>query len=190
MSSVSAFAGNSLLHQGGGFEPQRKSNFALVISGLDETDKLVLVTKSVKIPGLQMAQGSVKHFNETMRYAGSVSPFASGSISFRDFIDVDTIKILSKWYKQVICLRTGAIGWARDYKKQADLYLLPPGMPASQCAGEVFAQSFQGRAWKLQGVWPMNLEYDELDHDDEGTSPAGITLEISVDRAYPVTMLD
>lgn len=190
MSSVSSFAGNSLLHQGGGFEPQRKSNFALVISGLDETDKLVLTTKSVKIPGVHMAQGGIKHFNETMHYAGSVQKFGPGSIVFRDFIDVDTGKILSKWYKQVICFKTGAIGWARDYKKQGDLYLLPPGMPAAACAGEVFPQEFQGRSWKLQGIWPMGLDYDELDHDDEGTVPAGITLEISVDRAYPTSMMD
>lgn len=188
MSAISTFSGHSLAAQSGGYQPQRKDNFAVVISGVPEIDKLVLAITGVKIPPLQVGQGKVKHFNETAFFAAARTPTSNAKIVFNDYIDRDIFAVLSKWYKSVYCPSTGAIGWASDYKKSGEVYLLPPGMPSSSCPGVVSASAFRNRKWRLTGVWPMNLDYDELSMDDDGTSPAKITLELSVDRAIPEHM--
>lgn len=188
MAAVSQFAGDTLLHAGGSFEPQRKSNFALVVYDVGDIDSLVLSLKSTNVPEVSMAQGGIKFFNETMRYAGSVSPFADGNLMYNDYIDRKTLAALSAWMKQVWNPANGAIGWARDYKKTADIMLLPPGMPGN-VPGAVFSNPYQGRVWHLEGVWPKTLKSDDLDHSDEGTSPSLINLVLSVDRSVPGFML-
>jgi hypothetical protein len=44
------------------------------------------------------------------------------------------------------------------------------------------------RKWILEGVWPMSLKYDELSMDDDGTTPAKITLTLSIDKCIPQGM--
>lgn len=193
MSVVSTFAGNSLLHQGGSYEPQRKSNYAIVISGIPGADKLTLFTATAKIPATGLTKGKVKHFNETMHYAGSVMPFESLTLVFNDYLDVaggmSTLKMISEWYKQVVCFKNGAIGFAKDYKKQGEIFLLPPGMPNAACPGAVAASAYKNRKFVLQGVWPEKFEYDELSMDDTGEQPARFTLSLSIDRGIPADML-
>lgn len=190
---VSTFAGSSLLHQGGSYEPQRKANYAIVIAGVPGADKLTLFTKGLKVPSTAIAVGKIKHFNETMKYAGSVQPFENLTITFNDYIEVaggvSTLKLISDWYKQVICFKNGAIGYARDYKKQGDVLLLPPGIPNTSCPGAVTASVFKNRKFILQGVWPSKFDYEELDSEDTGEQPARFTLELTVDRAIPADMM-
>ena len=188
MTTLSEFAGSVLLHQGGSFEPQRKSNYALVIYGLGDSETLVLSLKSATVPPPSINVQGIKYFNETMKYAGSVTPFADQTAVYHDYIDRQVIPVLSDWFKQVWCPDTGSIGWAKDYKRQADIFLLPPGMANASCAGTVDAQAFRNRVWRLDGVFPSSLDYDDLDHDDEGTN-AMVTMTLSVDRAYPAQMV-
>ena len=188
MAAVSQFAGDSLLHQGAGFEPQRKSNFALVIYGVGDTDTLVLSIEDTSVPGVQITQGSIKYFNETMRYAGSVQPFDDQTIHYRDYIDRNTLDILSGWMDQVVNFRTGGIGWAKDYKRTADVFLLPPSMPNPGAPGAVFSSAYKNRKWHLEGVWPKSLKTDDLDMKDDGTTPSHVTMALSVDRCHPVSM--
>ena len=110
MPTVSEFAGNVLLHQGGSFEPQRKSNYALVIYGLDDADTLVLSLKSASVPPPSVNVQGIKYFNETMKYAGSVTPFEDQSAVYHDYIDRQVIPTLAKWFKSVWCPETGSIG--------------------------------------------------------------------------------
>jgi hypothetical protein len=187
MSAVSNFAGSSLLHQGGNYEPQRKSNFAVVIYGLADTDTLVLSLAKATIPDVQIVEGKIKYFNETMKYAGSVSPFPDGELSFTDYIDRSTLTTLSKWMKQVWNPATGAIGWASTYKKTGDIMLLPPGMPGNT-PGAVSSTAYNQRVWRLGGVWIKGLKYDPLDHSDDGSTPAMVNVTLCVDRCIPAFM--
>jgi len=187
MPTVSEFAGSALLHQGGSFEPQRKSNFALVIYGLDDAETLVLALKSSSVPNPAVNVQGIKYFNETMKYAGSVTPFADQTAVYHDYIDRQVLPVLSSWFKSVWCPETGSIGWAKDYKKRADIFLLPPGMPGGGCPGSVDAQAFRNRVWKIEGIFPSSLDYDDLDHDDDGTN-AMVNMTFSIDRAYPQQM--
>lgn len=190
---VSQFSGNSLLHQGGSFEPQRKSNYAIVISGVPGLDRLTLYTKSLKIPSASLTKGKVKHFNETMHYAGSVAPFEGVMAVFHDYLDIaggrHSLEMVSRWWKQTVCLKNGAIGFARDYKKQGEVFLLPPGMPNQACPGVVSAAPYKNRKFILQGAWISRFDYDELSMEDGGETPASFTLELSVDRAVPADFL-
>lgn len=183
MPVVSSFAGDSLLHQSGGFEPLRKSNFALVFYGLSDSDLLVLSLRSSSVPAWAVNKKGIKYFNETMHYAASMKPFDSQQIKYIDFVDRNVLKVLDEWRKYVWCEDTGSMGRAASYKKQGDIYLLPPGAGGGSCPGEVSATDGQ-RVWHLEGCWPESLKYGDLSMDDEG-GPVEIELTISIDRAYP-----
>ncbi len=175
------------MQQGGSFEPQRSSNFALIIPDVGDNETLVLSLKSADIPGLSVVKQGIKFFNTVANYAGSLSQMENLSLEYRDYIDRDVLKILAKWYSKVYCPKTGAIGWARDYKRNGSLFLLPPGMAAADCPGAVDAQEFQDRTYVLKGVFPLTLKYPQLDHDSEGENTL-ISLDLSVDLAFPKAM--
>ena len=184
MANVSQFAGQALLAQQGSYEAQRTSQFACVINMDGATDDLVLSLKSSSVPEVKITQGGIKYFIETMRYAGSVAPFDDQTLVYNDYIDRATLDILSGWMAKVWNPATGAIGWARDYKKTASIYLLPPSMPGGG-VGAVTATPYGNRVWNLHGVWPKGLKIEQLDHESDGGKPNLITLTLSVDRAFP-----
>lgn len=184
MPVVSTFAGNSLLHQGGGFEPLRKSNFAAVFYGVGNADLFVLSLRETNFPAVKMVRKGMKYFNETMHYAGSVAPFEEQQLKYVDFMDRNLLKELWNWNEEVWCPESGSIGRAATYKKKGDIFLLPPGAGGGQCPGSV-SHNDGVRTWHLEGCWPMSLNYDPAQHEDDG-NPILINLTISVDRAIPV----
>ena len=181
---ISEHSGRTITHQAGGWEPQRTANFAIVISGLADAERLVLCTKKLKIPGVAVSKQAIKYFNESTHYAGAVEPFGDSTINFRDYIDVDVISVLAKWYNQVWQPDTGTIGWASDYKKTAEVYLLPPSLPGGSA---VPLAPFRNRIWTLYGLWPTKLDYPDLDNDATGEQSI-IELVLSVDRAMPAQL--
>lgn len=185
MSALSKFAGSVLLQAGGSYEPQRKSNFALIIEG-DGLDNLILQLKDVDIPAITLTQKGIKYFNETMHYAGSVTPFADLTVNYHDYIDRNGLALLSAWYKQGFDPKTGAIGWAKDYKKNGQLLMLPPGI-AGVTPGAVSEYSADVRSWKLQGLWIKGFKPDMFDHDNDGDNTL-LNVVFSVDRAFPEAM--
>jgi hypothetical protein len=183
---LSSFSGNSLLAQGGGFQPQTKSSFAILVYGVGDQDTLALSIKSTDIPAAAFVRGKVKFWNETMHYAASVQPFAEAQIAFNDYVDRATFQILSAWHAMVWNPATGAMGWARDYKKTADINLLPSGMPG---AAAVTSAPYNNRVWHMTGVFPLSLKHETFDMNDDGSSPILINLVLNVDRAYPAFMV-
>lgn len=189
MSSISKFAGHVLLHAKGAYEPQRKSNFALVIHDVDHQEDLILVVKDVDLPPTAFTQKSIKHFNETMHYAGSVTPFTDLTVNYHDYIDRQGLQAIAKWANQVWSPETGAIGWAKDYKKDGELLMLPPGIPGTT-PGAVEAPAggiYDQRKWKLEGLWVKSFKPDQFDHENDGDNTL-LNVVISIDRAYPVSM--
>lgn len=182
MALVSPFAGNSLLAQDGAFEPQRKSNFALIIPDIGG-DLLVLSVKNVKPPGIGVSNPALKHFNTPVKYAGAMESTENMPISYYDYLDTDVLDRLSAWFKQVYNPVTGAIGRARDYKRRGSLLLLPPGMEPSAAPGIVDSRAYRNRVWVCRGLFPKKLAPDDFDHESD--APAMINLELSCDMCYP-----
>jgi hypothetical protein len=191
MAAVSQFAGQSLVAEAGGFEPQRASQFAILIPQVDDSGgTLVLSLADANIPEVAITTGSIKYFNETMKYAGSVTPFADQTIHFNDYIDRATLTILSQWMAQVINFQTGAIGWASDYKKTGSILLLPPSIENASAPGAVMSTPYGDRVWNLTGIFPKKLKHAEtLSMSDDGAKPVMIELLLSVDRCYPSAMV-
>ena len=169
-----SFAGNSLLAKGGGWEPQRKSNFAAIIYGVG-SGELVLQLKSSNVPPHAIEQQGIKYFNETMKYAGSVTSVADWDLKYRDFLDREGIAALGAWASEVFDHSTGGIGFAADYKRCGEIIALGPG-----------GQNL-GRRWELKGVWPKGINPEEFDHDDAGT-PMVVGFTLAVDRVIHIGM--
>ena len=184
MAIVSSFAGNSLLHQGGGFQPLLKPNFSVVFYGVGNIDLFVLSIRETNFPALAAVKKPFKYFNESMHYAGAMSPFESQTLKFVDYMDRDLLKQLWGWWEEVWCPETGSIGKASSYKKSGDIFLLPQGGSGGKCPGTV-SHTDGVRTWHIEGAWPVKLNYDGAQHENDG-DPILIDLELSVDRAYPV----
>lgn len=184
MPRLSDFAASSLLAQAGGFEPQRKSNMALLIPGLPNGDTLILALKDVEIPGMDITTQNMKFFNTTVGYAGALTKAEDLTLTYRDFLDEPVLDGLSAWFRMVYNPATGAIGRARDYKRRGTLLLLPPGMAPSEAPGVVDTAEYRHRSWVCRGLFPTSLTPDKFDHDDEGT-PAMINLKLHCDLCYP-----
>lgn len=189
MPKLSSLATNTLLQQDGAFEPQRESNFAVIIPGVDQGDLLVLSVKSADVPGMNVVKKGIKYFNTTAFYAGALSPVENFTIEYHDYLDRDILAILARWHRKVYNPDTGAIGFARDYKRDGSLFLLPPGMPAADAPGVVESTEYMDRTFRLRGIWPSVLKYPTLSHDSEGEN-AIIKVDFSVDMAYPKSMSD
>lgn len=152
----------------------------------DFNDTLILSLKDADPPGLSIDRQGIKHFNTTSHYAGALTPTENMSLHFRDYIDRDVLGDLAKWFRKVYNPKTGAIGWARDYKKQGSLLLLPPGMPSGDAPGVVNSEAYRNRKWICKGSFPVSLKHDPFDNDNsEGVL---VTMDLSVDLCYPASM--
>jgi hypothetical protein len=163
--------------QAGGFEPQRKNNWVIEFTLGDGNleQYLTLSLKGSPFPKEGNAKKSIKYFNESRHYAGSVDPFESLAIKYHDYVDRPTFSALYSWRRQVWDPATGQIGLASSYKRRGRLYFYPPN---------VVDGNGLARTWKLFGAWPVSLTTDDLDMDDDG-APVEITCEVSIDRAIP-----
>jgi len=188
MALISEFAGNTLLHEKGEYEPQRRSNFALSLF-FDGAEPLTLAVKDVDLPPTAFVQKGIKMFNETMHYAGAVQPFTDLTVNFHDYIDKPILQKLSQWARSVWNPNTGAIGWAKDYKRSGILYMLPPGISGTVPGAVDTTDATAERQWKLEGIWVKSFKPDQFDNDNDGDNTL-LNVTFSVDRAYPVTMKD
>ncbi len=186
MSLISEFAGNTLLHEAGEYEPQRRSNFALTLF-FPGSDPLTLAVKDVDLPPVAYVQKGIKMFNETMHYAGAVVPFSDLTVNFHDYIDKPVLQILAAWFRSVWNPTTGAINWAKNYKKSGILYLLPPGISGSVPGAVDTTGATIERQWNLTGVWPKSMKPDQFDMENDGDNTL-LNCAFSIDRAYPAIM--
>jgi hypothetical protein len=173
----------------GEYEPQRKSNFALVLLDVSNTDQLTLAIKDVDLPPTAFVQKGIKMFNETMHYAGSVQPFTDLTVNFHDYIDKPILTAITAWAQSVWNPNTGAINWARNYKKSGVLYMLPPGLSGTVPGAVETTGATADRQWRLEGIWIKSFKPDQFDNENDGDNTL-INVVFSVDRAYPLPMKD
>ena len=157
--------------QGGSYEPQRSNNGRLTISlsGVGQNDILVLSLQGFSIPKIASNVLTIGYFNETRKFAGN--PMYEGiTVTFHDYVDIDTATILWAWRRLVHNPLNGTTGLARDYKKTGTIELFAPN-------------GTYVRAYKLQGLWPVSLDPGDINMTSD--EPILINCALEVDKWFP-----
>ena len=162
------------------WEPQRTNNFEIRFPNLPQlysidqgiampsnaSDILTLSTQSVgglttNIPSLDVAYG-----NNTIKFAGKPE-YSDITITFRDFIGMQTERILMAWSKLVYNPATEKVGRASVYKQNG--YLL-----------EFAPDGTNIKTWQLQGAWPGDVSFSDYDNESNNIRTATVTFHVDV----------
>lgn len=159
---ITVLGANHLASQG--WELQRKNTFEIIISGIDNTERLL--TMSVvggDLPSESNQVIEVRYGNSSVKIAGPYS-INSGTLTLRDFLEKDTEAMVEKWRGQVYDKRTQGINFAFNYWKTARVIQAAP-------------DGTHIREWKLHGVWPSAVSYGSLSQNDAEVKEIQVTLE-------------
>ena len=162
------------------WEPQRTNNFEIRFPNLPQlfsidrgiamptnaSEILTLSTQSVgglttTIPAINVSYG-----NNTIKFAGKPE-YSDITIVFRDFIGMQTERILMSWSKLVYDPATEKVGRASVYKQNG--YLL-----------EFAPDGTNLKTWQLQGAWPGNVSFSDYSNDDNSVRTANVTFYVDV----------
>jgi hypothetical protein len=158
--------------QGGSYEPQRSNNGRLLIADLPSVGKddvLALSLQGFSVPKIASNVLTIGYLNETRKFAGN--PMYEGiTVTFHDYVDIDTATILWAWRRLVHNPLNGTTGLARDYKKTGTIELFAPN--------GTFV-----RAYKLQGLWPVSLDPGDINMTSD--EPILINCALEVDKWFP-----
>lgn len=153
------------------YNPQRKSNFTLIVTGLDNlarvgsaeddtsnriTDaqnQIMIALKSCDVPKVSIGKSEIKRGNSTIKFAGKPT-FDDISFSAYDYIGSDVKDVLMAWQNLAYNSRYDYIGNASSYKKSCQLIEYTPD-----------AQMV--RYWDITGAWLSNVETDSFDVDSD-----------------------
>jgi len=159
-----------IANQEGLFEPQRSYNYMLVIHDLDEgglDGTLTLSMNRMPFPYFETDPMTISYMNE-VRYVAGKSRVSAVEVQYRDYVDSNTARVLIDWYYKVYNPKTGAIGYARDYKKKGSLFFIgPDGSDANS------------RVWDLQGIFPLSVNPGE--GSMESNDQVMISCRLSID---------
>lgn len=166
------------------WEPQRTNNFEIHIYGLDSltsADKglsmpsnagkfLTLSTDSVGDLGVNIDALNVDYGNNRIHFAGKPD-YSTISLSFNDFVGLETERIIAAWHKLVYNPKTQQIGRASVYKKPAHLLEFSPDGDYIKC-------------WELHGCFPTSVSYTGYNQSSADIRKISVTL--SIDYAIPL----
>ena len=162
---------NVLAAQNGAYEPQRQFQYMLTIPGLGAGgDVLSMSVSDAALPSLTLNETEIPHKNSKVYVTGKVN-FETTQISFYDYVDKNTYKILLDWWQQIYNLTAGEYGYAKDYKKLAYLHIYTPDWRRE-------------RTWKYEGMWITTLDAGSLDYSSD--EPVKINATFRYDRAMPL----
>ena len=180
------------LAQGGeqySYEPQRANNGILVIPdipGWTEEGYVTLSLESFPLPKESNTQVEARYMNERRKFAGPVN-VEDMEVVVKDMVDVNVAHSLLKWRRMVHNpsqrgnfgtqsgpQTEGAVGLAKDYKKNGQIILVAP-------------DGTMKRAWDVHGLWPMSMDPGDIDMTSEDFIRVSVTL--SVDRIYAADLV-
>lgn len=168
---------NHIAAQGGGFEPQRRNNGALYITGLEPYGNVPesgvgvvsLSLHMASFPTTQLDLIELPFLNQSRRVAGRAN-VEGMDVQVTDYVDKPTLNILLNWHLAVYDPLTGRVGLARDYKKTAQYVLFGPSGGVS-------------RSWTIEGIFPTHVNPGQLDMSDNSQNI--VDVQLSVDRVIP-----
>ena len=160
----------------GFFEPQRKYDWSLEIALDDAGDQVVIMQSLESCGGVKMSIEEIPlHYAAETRYVPGKVTFEEMELKLKDFVDIGSANALLKWFRQVYNPETGAVGLARNLKKNADLTLFAPDQTIV-------------RIYKLIGLWPKKFEHGDFSMSENGM--VLLTASLRYDRAIPGTGLN
>lgn len=160
------------------WELQRTNNFEIQIAGLDRivgagsANLLTLAVQSAQLPSEQSNDVQVHYGNMLVHVAGTTTYGGTNQIVVNDAIQEDIENIIVQWRKTVYDPETDQVGLAYNYKMDARLIQYAP-------------DGSRERVWKLQGVFPMGVEYGSLDYTSQGAVKQ-ISMTLSYDKAVRI----
>lgn len=159
---ITILGANHLASQG--WELQRKNTFEIIISGIDNTERLLTMSVvSGDLPSESNQVIEVKYGNSSVKIAGAYA-ISNGTLVLRDFLEKDTEAMVERWRSSVYNKTTQGINFAFSYWKTARIVQAAP-------------DGTHIREWKLFGVWPSAVAYGSLSQNDGEIKEIQITLE-------------
>lgn len=139
------------------FEPKRKFRWFLQIDGID-----AFVLKTAARPQATFDETMIDYINAKRWIAGKMtwSPIA---ITMHDPIAPSAAQKIMDWLRLNYEEVTGAMGYASFYKKNISLKLLDP-------------QGAVVELWDIQGAWPQDVNWGELDYASSDNAEIAFTL--------------
>jgi hypothetical protein len=156
------------------FEPQRQSDFAITINGLEGADNIQLALESSALATESNEEIELHYVNER-RYVAGKAMYETVPMVIKDFVDVQVRDAIMKWRRSVynpgpgdvtvggIIIPQGGVGLAKNYKKRADIILYAPDGSLE-------------RVQTLIGCWPQQVTGGTLDM----TASDKVTIELTL----------
>lgn len=166
------------------FEPGRSSDFIFkvkfkrdlydmdgmfVASASEASEILALSLRDFAGPSMSVESQSLRTGNGEMKFAG-VPTVGTSSISFTDYIGMDTEQILLAWYVQCYNPKNDKIGFKEYYSNDGLLYKWAPN-------------GTRVIDWLLQGCW-IN-EYNQGQYSRQNPEFRQFSTTIQYDKSYP-----
>jgi hypothetical protein len=171
------------------FEPQRSNSGVIYIpytgkgtegddkvNGMDVTEFLALATESFRLPAVSTETIQVGWFNENVNIAGK-QIVDDVDFVIKDFVDIPVAEYLERWFAQVYNASNGAVGMAKDFKK--DVFMI------------LYAQDGNPeytRWYKLEGCFINRIARGDIDQNNSDI--VRMTVTLSVDRVIPNILKD
>ncbi len=141
---------HGIAQAGGAYEPQRQYAWMLHVEGINGSGVLELSSRTAAPPSEASEEIGIPILNSTVYVAGKQT-WEAGSFVFHDYVDANTAKVLNDWRRLVYDPITGKQGYARVYKKLAELVMFGP-------------MNETRRSWLLHGIWPITVNFGTLDY--------------------------
>lgn len=165
-------ASHLFINTANGFEPQRTNNFEMVITGLSTIkpagddvysekvanmlknmgDDLVLSIKNGFTPKENISTLEVPYGNSLVKFAGKPT-YDDGTIIWNDYYDKDIELILKAWQRAASNPKNGAIGDAKNYKRECIMTMYSPGYTVA-------------RRWLIHGCWVNHVNGDDMGNEN------------------------
>lgn len=169
--SAYRFAG-SILAQAQSVWDVQKNNMGVLELNIDQLvpggkEILILSLQEFTVPGREVAVGNLDYLNGKTKYAQAPSPLGNMSVTYRDFPQAGTRRILTEWFSKVFDETTGL--------------MLP--MAVVKTTGHVVLFGSDGsveRSARLEGVFPVKAP--DVAITFSGGEAMVMAMEFSVDR--------
>ena len=153
---------------------RKNNNFVVHISNVTDTDdgqNLDLIIQKAFLPQVSLQVLELRHGNDSKKLAG-VATWQGGQITILDTLSRKELDAVLDWFHQTYDTETGAIGLAKDYKKDGTIT-------------EYAADGRYAREWQVNGMWISDINLGELDAESGEQKRVQFTVQIDPSPLRP-----